>query len=61
MKVKITFSRESRFLGQKPKLAIYMRFEQCSYEEFYEWMERRKNRLNRVFDIGYSDQVIIFH
>jgi hypothetical protein len=62
MKATIIFQKTAPYftLGQEPELKIAMKFTECSYDEFYEWLDEHKGRLERVYDIGYSDKVILF-
>lgn len=44
---------------------IYLRFTYCTYEEFYEWLDKNTERLTKIcnkwnwsYDVGYGDQGI---
>lgn len=46
---------------------IYLRFTYCTYEEFYEWLEKNSKRMQSicekwgwVYDVGYGDKGIKF-
>ena len=63
MKAQITFEKFARYFGyygEEPILYVKIIFYECSYEEFYKWLDYNKERFGRVHDIGYSDKVIIF-
>jgi|19_taG_2_1085344.scaffolds.fasta_scaffold309682_1 hypothetical protein len=63
MKISVTFEKTARFWGQgqEPSLKIWMRFTECTYDEFHEWIDSNEERLEgKSYDIGHSDKVIYF-
>ena len=63
MKINVTFEKTARFWwqGQALTLKIWLRFTECTYDEFHEWIDNNEERLKgKSYDIGHSDKVIYF-
>lgn len=65
MKINISFEKWSPYysLGQKLDFYIYIKFLECSYEEFYSWLDKNEQRMiewltKYDIDIAYSEKVI---
>jgi hypothetical protein len=44
-------------------LRIWMRFTECSYEEFHDYLDKNSERLMKMrlsYDVGHFDKVIYF-
>lgn len=64
MKIQVIYSREyHRFDQTQFELNIWMRFTDCTYDEFHDYIDANAHRICKMrlgFDIGHSDQVIYF-
>jgi hypothetical protein len=63
MKIAITFERETGRYATKPELCIWMRFSDCTHDDFHNYLDKNGERLRKMrlnFDVGYMDKVIYF-
>ena len=63
MKIIINFERELDRFPTQFRLRIWMRFTECSYEEFHDYLDKNSERLMKMrlsYDVGHFDKVIYF-
>ena len=63
MKIITTFERELGGFPTQLRLRIWMRFTECSYEQFHDYLDKHSERLQKMrltYDVGHSDKVIYF-
>jgi hypothetical protein len=63
MKIQIIYSREHCGYDKALELNIWMRFTNCTYDEFHNYIDAHAHRICKMrlgFDIGHSDMVIYF-
>lgn len=51
MKLDITFERYSHTYDEKRlEFRIYLKFSECSYDEFYKWLDDNNGRLKKFYE-----------